>query len=185
MIVILTGPPGAGKSSVSTALAQHFEKCLVIPIDDIRDNWVRTGNAMSVDWNDETERQFTLAEDGATDIAVRYAEAGFAVIIDHCRNLKRWNEICAERLANQEIVRVCLLPNLETNLKRNLERTSKSFDQTLLEPIIYGMNPTMAQDRTPEWIMLDTTKQTVEQTAQEIWELTSSPSGPAPQDIRG
>ena len=43
-IFLLSGTPGAGKSSVATALMQHFEFGLHIPVDDLRE-WVVSGLA--------------------------------------------------------------------------------------------------------------------------------------------
>jgi predicted ATPase len=85
-IYFLTGAPGAGKSTLAVALLRHFEFGIHIPVDDLRE-WVVSGISHPLPWTDETSRQFILAENAACDLAIRYQDAGFAVVIDHCHNL--------------------------------------------------------------------------------------------------
>jgi adenylylsulfate kinase-like enzyme len=46
-ILLLTGLPGAGKTSVATALLQRFPFGIHIPVDDVR-KWVVSGIAHPV-----------------------------------------------------------------------------------------------------------------------------------------
>lgn len=165
-IFLITGPPAAGKTTVSRALLRHFEFGLHIPVDDMR-TWVLSGLSESVQWTDETTRQFTLAEEAAADMARRYHRAGFAVAYDHCRNLARQDEI-ARLLDEEKVVKVCLCPSLEANLHRNHTRTNKDFDARVLDDIIRGMNEAMATAAPEGWLMLDTTEMTVEETVQAV-----------------
>ncbi|TMG44935.1 MAG: ATP-binding protein, partial [Chloroflexi bacterium] len=80
-IWLISGAPGAGKSTVSDALCRRFRLAVHIPVDDIRD-WVRSGFASPVEWTNETGRQFALARRGAARIATDYADAGFDVMVD-------------------------------------------------------------------------------------------------------
>ena len=163
----ITGPPGAGKTTVSLELLQRFEFGFHVKVDDLR-TWVASGLNESVDWTDETTRQFTLAEEAACRIALVYHRAGFAVAIDHCRNLPRIEEIIAQFLGEVTVRRVCLVPTLEENLRRNHTRTNKDFDTRELDFIIEDMNPTMAISPPAGWLVLDTTHLSVEQTVAEI-----------------
>lgn len=75
-------------------------------------HWVVGGLSDSVPWTDETERQFQVAEEAVCDVALRYQGAGFAVLIDHCRNLERLDRLVHERLSHVPVVKICVLPSL-------------------------------------------------------------------------
>lgn len=166
----ITGAPAAGKTTVSRTLLQHFEFGLHIPVDDMR-TWVVSGLSESVNWTDETTRQFSLAEASACAVAREYHEAGFAVAIDHCRNLARIDEIIATHLTGLAVRKVCLIPDLVTNLKRNHERTNKNFDPRVLDFIIEGMNPSLRIQVPAGWHLLDSTGESAEETVARILEI--------------
>lgn len=173
-IFLITGPPAAGKTTVSRAVLRHFEFGLHLPVDEMR-TWVLSGLSESIAWTDETTRQFTLAEEAAADVARRYHGSGFAVAYDHCRNLARQDEI-ARLLGVENVVKICLCPSLEENLHRNRTRTNKDFDARVLDDIIRGMNAAMATAAPKGWLMLDTTEMTVEETVQAVLTYGREPS---------
>ncbi len=134
-IYVLTGAPGVGKSTVARALAARFQRAFVIPMDDLRE-WVVSGREdPGPTWNDETTRQFDLAYAATADIADRYSQAGFAVIIDHVVFPDEEEKLRA-RLGNRHYRTVLLTCRSETNHHRNLTRTGKNMDPNDLAPLI-------------------------------------------------
>ncbi|MBS1708442.1 MAG: AAA family ATPase [Armatimonadetes bacterium] len=164
-VLVITGPPGAGKTTLCEALAPCFERTIHIPVDDLR-TWVVSGLSESVNWTDETERQFQLAEAAASATAKTYSEAGFAVLIDHCRNLPRLDEVVENHLRGLPVLKVCLLPTQEITLERNRTRTNKDFDTVVLEPIIHSVTERYVADKGRQgWLVIDNSTQPLSETA--------------------
>lgn len=168
MIYFLNGPPGVGKTTVSKALLQRFERGLHLPVDDIRD-WVVSGFAGPVEWSEETTRQFTLAEFGAADLACWYADAGFAVAIDHCSGVGGVLDRMVPALGDRPYEAILLLPSREENLARNRVAGRKPFDASILEPTIEDWQAKVREsEHTGRWRVIDSTGLTVEETVNTI-----------------
>jgi hypothetical protein len=167
MIYFVSGPPGSGKTTLCRALMETYAHGFHLPVDDLR-LWVTSGLADSVPWTEETERQFQIAEKSACLVAKSYSEAGFAVAIDHCRNPKRLDEVIAQNLHGLPVRKVLLLPDLDANLQRNLERTNKDFDPAVLEDVIRFTNEHYRREISPDWVVIDNTLLSVADTLNRI-----------------
>jgi adenylate kinase family enzyme len=168
-VFLISGCPGAGKSSVAGALMRRFSFGLHIPVDDLRE-WVASGIAHPVPiWTNETTRQFRLARESAASTATRYAAAGFAVAIDDVidRDAMQTYEPFFRDI---QPIRVLLAPPADVALCRSATRTSKSFDAGILVEVIKKLS-TMLRDQLdddPNWLVLDNSAITVEQTVDRI-----------------
>jgi 2-phosphoglycerate kinase len=82
-IIIITGTPGVGKSTVAKILCQKINKSVYISLDSIR-NFVKNGyeNPAKLKWNTSTIKQGKLARKSASYISKLYADNGFTIIID-------------------------------------------------------------------------------------------------------
>ena len=172
----ISGPPAAGKSTLCAALLSRFERGFLLPIDDLR-LWVVSGLSESVPWTDETERQFQIAENAACGIAACYQDAGFAVCVDHCRNMPVLEAAITAHLSGRQVIKVCLMPSLDVNLHRNATRTNKPFGPELLVETIHWTNTNYRKDIPPGWTVIDNSNLSVEQTIEQI--LTGRGSRPA------
>ena len=126
------------------------------------------GFADSVPWTDETERQFQIAEVTACDIAKRYQDGGFAVAIDHCRNLPTLERVINSNLENRAVIKICLMPDLDTNLDRNLRRKNKPFGPELLVETIEYTNRNYRNSVPPGWHVIDNSSLSVDETVELI-----------------
>lgn len=163
---MIAGPPGAGKSTVATALLQRFALGLHIPVDDLRE-WVVSGIAHPVpNWTEETSRQFSLARAAAVQTAQIYANAGFAVVIDDIVSMAEATALYAEPLQHYAVHYTLLLPTLDTVLARNAQRRTKAFDTRMLDSPIRSIHRWMAdQDAGAHgWQLIDTSILSVEET---------------------
>jgi len=80
-ICLITGPAGAGKSSVTKALAKKFTRSAVINVDQIR-GMIVGGYKKPWPYDDEAELQLSLSAKNACEIANNFLEKGFKVFID-------------------------------------------------------------------------------------------------------
>lgn len=162
---VLSGSPGAGKSSVARALLGHSPRGLHLPVDDLRELVVSGLVGPSLDHPPEAVRQFGLARRAAAFHARLYAEAGFAVAVDDVL----WPadlEAMAVHWEGLDVRPVFLAPTLDVTQARNAARVGKAFDTRNLVPMIAALHPAMppADYRAAGWRVLDTSDLNIEQT---------------------
>lgn len=167
-IWLITGAPGAGKSTVAAALCLSFPRAVHIPVDDIR-GWVRSGSASPVKWTPEAGRQFVLARRGAARVGADYANAGFVVVVDDVVRESHLDQY-TDHLGDTSLRKVLLSPSLETVLARNAAPRRKDFDASGLEAECRSLHPLLLAENTPEhgWIVVDSTTLDVAHTVDAI-----------------
>ena len=81
-IVLITGAPGSGKSTIARLLTQHFSKSLHLQVDQLREMMVNGIELPGGSWTDEATKQFHWARNTAIFMAQSYANQGVDVVID-------------------------------------------------------------------------------------------------------
>lgn len=163
-IILLTGTPGAGKSTIAETLCRTFARSAHIPVDFFRKQ-IKAGYASPHHWNDEVERQYQLARQNAAITARNIAFAGFTVIIDDIIRQK-WVEEWSQNLLGFNLHFVLLLPSVEAALQRNRVRDIWTVD----EAIITSLHQLLGSENTPAqgWLVIDNTNLTIAETVQAI-----------------
>lgn len=118
-IVILTGPPASGKTSVAPLIACQRTRCAIIDVDQVR--WM-LAHPHAAPWEgEEGKRQCRLGVENACLLAQSFAEDGCDVLIldflwDYTAPIYR------QRLAAYQPEIILLMPSLEETQRRNRAR---------------------------------------------------------------
>jgi chloramphenicol 3-O-phosphotransferase len=167
-VFVITGQLSAGKSTVARALLDRFEHGYHVDVDGIRE-MVTSGLASPLEWTDETTRQFELAIHGAAALARVYADAGFAVGIEGGIEPALVEKALREVGLRDRMVGVVLHPRLDVALERNRERQTKSFDTSILEPVMREIDADLVRDASREgWHAIDNSDESVDATVDRI-----------------
>lgn len=165
---LISGVPGSGKTTVAAALAKRYPKSAHLPMDDLR-QLVVSGLASPLNWTDETALQFAIARRNAARLAADYAANGFTVVIDDVIREADLPQLMPH-IGGLMPRKVLLSPSIFVIHRRNAQRTNKSFDTKILEPIAARMHGQLLAGCPPEagWVVLDTSTQTVNDTVDAI-----------------
>jgi chloramphenicol 3-O-phosphotransferase len=121
-ILILSGPAGAGKTSVALAICERFDRMVHVEVDVLR-HWVRAGYRHPWAGDRQAEEQLELAARNASAIARECIAMRYAVVIDDVVLAKQaaiYREALVGVPATVELV--TLLPSLEAALARDAGR---------------------------------------------------------------
>lgn len=166
---LLSGVPGSGKTSVAAALAKRYPRSAHLPMDDLR-QLVVSGLASPLNWTDETALQFTIARRNAGRLAQDYVASGFSVVIDDVIHEQDLQTQLLPHLGGLVPRKVLLSPSIFVVHRRNSQRTNKTFDTRILEPIAARMHGELIAKCPPAagWLVLDTSTIGIDDTVDRI-----------------
>jgi adenylate kinase family enzyme len=118
MLIIFSGPPGSGKSTIAKLLASKFDKSVNFSIDTVR-YFVKAGNFAPWDTSTEAKKQHRLNDKIANQIIKEYLNNQYIVIVDGIYNDK---DLVAFRKQFQDVFGFMLLPSLKVTLHRDSKR---------------------------------------------------------------
>jgi len=161
-VLVISGIPGAGKSTVSAIVARRLEHSAHIEAE-VMQRFVVSGSV----WPDgepqpEAMRQLRLRGRNVALLADSFFEAGITPIIDDVVIGTRLSELLAD-LRSRPLLFILLTPALDVIRKRNRQRPSKDVFETWrhLDAVTRNETPRLG-------LWLDTSKQTAEESAEEI-----------------
>ncbi len=134
-ILIVTGPPGAGKTAVARELAGRFEPSVHLQTDLF---YSAISRGFVLPWKVEAERQNKTVVMAAARAAAPYTLAGYMTFVDGV--VLPWAlEVYREELAREgvEVRCVVLLPEVDEVVRRGL---SRSEDHGLDEAVYREMH---------------------------------------------
>ena len=125
-LVIISGPPNAGKSATAEALCQRYDRMFHIDVDVLR-GFLRMGKLRPWDESPEGQRQRDLFIASAMDMACRFLDAGYGVVIDDVitgDDLPAYRDALAGRA--EPVHFVVLLPSLQAMLARGTREPDRA-----------------------------------------------------------
>ncbi len=180
-ILLVVGSPASGKSTVSRTIAERSTKGMHIPVDDVR-TMVQGGIIHpGPNWTPELIQQLKLARETATDMALRYREAGFLVVVDDFWDPFSQLQEYITLIKKPNVLPIILKPALSVVLARNHTRQPPSAFRDHMDDgirMVYGdLNKQEATLRSQGWLILDTSNDTIEVSVAQILKLLeTSPS---------
>lgn len=172
-IIVITGAPGAGKSTVARALAERFDPSFHLEVDGLRENMVNGFIMPEQPFSRALEQQFAMVRRTATFMARDYADSGVTFVVDDAPIPDEFGEHYAVLFDDDRVTRIMLRPDDDSVISR-LRGRGGPFDEVLIEigPERFGE----ALDKVPTegWHVIDSSDLSVGETVDAIAALLTA-----------
>ena len=162
-VIIITGPPGSGKSTISEKLAESFDKGVVINVDKIR-HMIKGGYTNPWENNVSSQKQKMLAIKNACDLANNFSKSGFCVFIDDVITKKESLNLY-EKFLGSKIDLFLLLPSKKILIERDSKRKK---DEIMGKRAIELYEKFYLVKGQFDWNVIDNSSLNIEATVKEI-----------------
>lgn len=161
-LIIITGPPGAGKSTIGKLLAKNIENSAHVSCDDMRD-LIKNGRAgpNDKDW----KRQLETGAKNSSIVAKNFLNGGFNVFLDDVICTREIYQIYSKMLKQEKPIFILLMPSKECVIKRDLTRGENAMKARAI--YVYDRFLEFIKEE-KSLIKIDTTNMTPDETINEI-----------------
>jgi len=122
---LLSGMPGAGKSTVARLLALHFDRSAHLDIDMVYHHFTVAGLVPPAEPASEAGGQALLAAVNAAGMARNYVAAGFVCVLEGAITRRSHILACQQAVAPHPLHLVVLAPAAEVSEERDARRSGK------------------------------------------------------------
>jgi chloramphenicol 3-O-phosphotransferase len=122
---LLSGVPGAGKSTVARVLALHFDRSAHIDIDMVYHHFTVAGLVPPAEPASEAGGQALLAAVNAGSMARNYVAAGFVCVLEGAITTRSHVLACQQAIAPHPLHLVVLAPPARVSDERDARRSGK------------------------------------------------------------
>lgn len=167
-IIAITGPAGAGKSTVSEKLAKQFDDCVNIEADHVK-HFVVSGFKKKQNTDGSEDWDFTeweLVGESIGLLAHNFQEKGFSVIINGYINEPAWQAIEKHVTLTHKVL---LLPHLDQVKGRDQQR--KPEDQMGEKAISEHHDYFSTNSFYSDFVKIDSSEHDIDQTVQAILDI--------------
>ncbi len=161
LLIIITGPPAAGKTTIAEKLSEKFPKTVHLSKDFIY-HLVESGHFNPWDPSPEAKKQFLLNDRVILYIIKTYLNAGYIVIIEGVFGDKHFNEY--KRLF-KFIKAFTLLPSLNIIQARDKKRSPEKRISHRLKPLHEAYSTSASKN----FVVIDNSYQSIVQTTDLIF----------------
>jgi predicted kinase len=124
-VLVLTGAPGVGKSTIAAALAARLERSAHVKADDVHRMIVRGGSWPSAGTPDAS-RQLLLRTRNAVGLAANFRDLGINVILDEVIASREQLDVVDDGLPRDLMDVVVLAADTATILARDAARSKQT-----------------------------------------------------------